>query len=324
MSYRFRLFAAILSIALTAWVTPAAAQSYAVVVESGPYADLADPTIISDSVIEDAYYLDIPFTFKAFGLTFSFDQRYGESTFERLGFLYVANLETDRTWIFDVFLAYLGRLDSSSSMSYRIDRVGSERVLKFQWRNMKLEQNPEGDYLNAQVWIYESTGEIEVRIGPHRVTGLAALGNHSGPRIGQLVADNRFERFFHFSFLTGDVGNPRLDMTGEPNLKSIPPSGTIYRFKPVNVAGVTADVATDRFTFLPNPAGAAARITLPEELAGKNGTLAIYDMLGRVVRTVEGVGDGAMIATDGIPAGLYHCVISLGRERRATTTLIVR
>lgn len=139
-------------------------------------------------------------------------------------YLYASGLGTDTYGIVDF---------EPSEVSYQIDTVASERVLKVQFDSIGIDfESGHHSFISFQIWMYEKSQAIEFRYGPDSI--LPSLGNQM--RIGlfdwNLHTLNSVE-------LYGDPASPTLDSgiyEAGPSITGYPANGTVYRFTPVSTS----------------------------------------------------------------------------------------
>jgi hypothetical protein len=293
-----------------------AQSDYTVQVSTQAYSDLAPAHVIGrgDSIAQ-AYSLHAGFTFRPYDSLF--DLNTSNVIITRNGYVTVDNAKI--AWIMDVCLGSYVPLDSSSSIAVQlVGSMAGTRTLKFQWKNMRPANNPAGDFVNFQLWLAEADNSIEVHIGPRHLTGFATW-NDSGPAIGMFLSTYSLSQFYHQIYLKGDPADPAPSLDYADVLAPLtnpPADGMVYRFAhPKQGAGVDRVAMHAGISFQPNPARGPARITLPEEIAGKDAVLHLYDALGREAMTIGDLTDGMIIPSGKLPRGIYFAVITSGARR---------
>jgi len=156
---------------------------------------------------------------------------------------------------------------SASAISYITEGEAGDRILKLEVKNAGLENDEPSDldenhfYLNFQVWLYERDNVIEYRYGNHNITDLAVLDNevfvglYNMPYVSVLTGSMTQPEYFEF-----DLENNPPDESFYPILDAFPASGTVYRFAPTLIMGLTK-ISDKEFTVFPNPAQSQITIT---------------------------------------------------------------
>lgn len=138
-----------------------------------------------------------------------------------------------------------GSSTSLSPVSFRIDGSVGNRILKLEWNNTGFFDNSDlQDFVNFQLWLYESGNVIEYRYGPSMINspnesfeGLSGLQIALIPLLPNDDVEGNLEQEAYI--LSGDPLNPDLIVLSTSddfdNAESIAitgavPEGTVYRF----------------------------------------------------------------------------------------------
>lgn len=182
---------------------------------------------------------------------------------------------------------------SDSPLSYRVDGVVGNRILKIEINNAGSEtellvNQTNNLFLNVQIWIYEGTYVIEYHYGNSNITesDLLVFKGDDDPLVialvepsleyGGFLSENPVSPTFT-EINNGDIDE--IDLT-QYTLNSYPASGTVYRFTP------STTVANDKFNKMqfsvyPNPVAEVLYITLDKMDVT---AYIITDMTGKVVK----------------------------------------
>ncbi|WP_448606612.1 T9SS type A sorting domain-containing protein [Paenimyroides ceti] len=182
---------------------------------------------------------------------------------------------------------------SESPLSYKVDGIVGNRILKIEIKNAGSEtellvNQTNNLFLNVQIWIYEGTDVIEYHYGNSNITQtdiedfkeeedplLVAIGEPSFTYSG-FVSGNPVSPTFN-EINNGNINE--IDLT-EYALNSYPASGTVYRFTPsTTVANDKFDKT--RFSVYPNPATEVLNISLEKMDAM---AYIITDMTGKTIQ----------------------------------------
>ncbi|MDB5034048.1 MAG: C-terminal target protein [Chlorobi bacterium] len=301
-----------------------AQQYYTPSTGTGTYTELADAVLVSDMPDTVGYGVSIPFTIEAFGVPLDFQGSPATVYIFSGGFIAMA--PADRIYSFDAFVSVLAWRDNTSSISYRLDGVPGQQVLKVQWKNMRMVGNPDGDFVNVQMWLNQKDNSMEVHVGPNHVTGTAAYYSYTGPAIGGFVASADFSVYYNTFHLTGNPAKPGTDRKqGYYPMGGTPAEGTIYHFSykaPSSVDERVRDAAA--VGFIPNPCADRSRIELPADMSGTHPTLIVHDLLGRELLRVDNVASGDYIERGGLAPGAYVVTLRDGDRVRDGGMLMVR
>lgn len=198
------------------------------------------------------------------------------------------------------------RTMGNSPISYEITGLPGTRIAKVEWRNAGFYNDPNNysDSVNFQVWIYETTGDIEFRYGSSRVSTESYSGL-TGPTVGIAPFESDPNYMMHPGYyLTGDSTNASVG-SAYAQLTGTPVDGTVFRFASTITVGVKDALYAQGISVYPNPAADEVRIAL--EVTGM-AVVNIADITGRIVHTetIEGYGKAtAQVYTSHLAPGLY-------------------
>lgn len=233
--------------------------------------------------------------------------------------------------VIDGFLVHMDSLNPSSGIFHQVDFLDGENVLKIEWRQAALIDTPDvaDDYVNFQIWLYQTSGVVELRYGPSRLKD----------NYGALIAGGPFVGIFRFTqdpsfivlqknWLLGDPGDPYHDKVGQSLglLGGFPAEGTVYRFTPGEISSVENSgqlLTGTSFRIRSNVVDAALLIERTgEEGRGGNARVEVYDMAGHLVTTEPMSGISLEVSVADWPPGTYLCRV--GESGECDEFLIVR
>ncbi|MBL4658614.1 MAG: PKD domain-containing protein [Flavobacteriales bacterium] len=206
--------------------TDAVGQStYALTYSNGTYSDLTGATSLNNGQLWDDHDTLIPI-----GFTFElFDQ-----SFDSIHISVLVWFKIDGDYFIEAFFADFidrgnGTGTSLSPKSFLLDGAPGDRILKIEWKNAgflfeMINSGTLDDSVNVQLWLYEDSGYVEIRVGSNSVAKpLSSFNSNEGPRVGL--------RTYFGENLTasGAADAPVLDTTVE-YLTGTPSDGMIYRF----------------------------------------------------------------------------------------------
>jgi hypothetical protein len=215
----------------------AAAPVYTFSQEAGTYEELQNASPVSIPFADTVYQLDLhgevfSFFHKPFTIT-------GNSSFEIAddGFLRVWDDST--VMVVDGLFTPLDSLGSTSHISYALEGSAGDHVLKIQWKNVGFHAGQPTDFANFQIWVYQKSGVIEIRMGQSEAAGTGIFPD--GPWIGAFISPSSFSAMTEKVWITGDPAKPSIDRAKNFQFKkiaSVPAAGTIYRLTPSAASGV--------------------------------------------------------------------------------------
>ena len=233
--------------------------------------------------------------------------------------------------VIDGFLVHMDSLDPRSGIFYQSDFLDGENVLKIEWRQAALIDTPDvaDDYVNFQIWLYQTSGRIELRYGPSKLK----------EDYGDLIAGGPFVGVFRFTqspsfivlqknWLLGDPKDPYHDKLGQSFglLSSFPEDGTVYRFTPSAISGVAENeqsLTGKAFRLRSNLVDGALWIERTNETGWtEDARVEVYDMAGNLVLTEMMSGTMLEVPVSGWPSGSYICRV--GKSGDCDEFLFVR
>jgi hypothetical protein len=282
----FTLFALVCSIA------PLRSQTYSFQATTAPYADLANPISLNNGEVWEMPDYTIPI-----GFDFWYFHEYIDTLYffpESTAMFSTSNEEGGFHKLLIPFGAMLidrgyGTSQSLSPLSYELSGETGNRILKIEWKNAGFgfeyfEINTLNDYVNFQLWLYESSGNIEMRFGPASIIHPElAYVDESGPSVA-LVPEYDFDEDIISPaslWLQGNPANPVMVQTDEFTFLegSIPPN-TVFQFNNLTVGSVKNPL--NAAIVYPNPAKDYLTIRLLNNFTSV-AEISICDINGRVV-----------------------------------------
>jgi hypothetical protein len=267
------------------------AGTYTFTYSTGTYTDLMGGTNISAGMTWDDPQLACPigFDFKLFGV--AFDTAWVSDPWE-VGF------GTDIGDGFDYYFTPYGAdlLDRSfgdgtnkpkSPISYLLVDTAPNRILKIEWRNagyleeiMDTNITKKTNFINLQLWLYETTNNIEIHWGAHNVTIPEIIyAGETGPYIG-LNNDIALKYYT----LTGDSTKPKITPQPFGFINGTPPNGMIYKFDAGYINSI-ADQKSNIYSVYPNPVRDVLQIRMPDNR--ERLIITIFNMQGKEIMTSQ-------------------------------------
>jgi len=237
---------------------------------------------------------------------------------------------------YDADLIDRGYLDdvSESEIVYLVEGVPGSRIFKIEWQNAgfynELDENQtSSSFVNLQLWLYETSGVIEIRFGPSAIEdNMLVFDFVSGPLIGIIDEFNEaLTEFGTLYYLVGEPDAPGVEVMEDDGdlvnlfnnvLQGNPADGQWYRFDPmlVSASGEAAALAGNIRLF-PQPAQGLLNVEFQAPQGSEAWQLQIFDALGQAVTPAK-MADGARVEMDisALPAGLY--VLKVSNEKSHT------
>lgn len=101
--------------------------------------------------------------------------------------------------IIDVAFIFLDSIDNTSQIAYKIEGNSGAKIVKVEWKNLKVRTGQAGNFINIQAWLYQATGVIELRYGPssaNNASGFTESGANVGANVGIFYAPDNFSTLY--------------------------------------------------------------------------------------------------------------------------------
>lgn len=275
-----------------------AQDSYAFEAASQTYNNLKAPIVLNDSGYPDFYdefMLEVDFPIYYFG------KKVFSVLVKNDGQVVFGNSD-ERIELFPVRL----KLKEDSQISYTIEgeQHCSNRILKIEYRNMGFQCDVANYYFtNAQLWLYESTGVIEIHYGPSFDNPGIYDNDHCH---GDFYYGCRLRFHSYLSVMPyGDPNHPNcfqgnLSDLNSKGIGAIPSPGVFYRFDP--------EIFMDNnFKISPNPARYYTNISRPQTCGDFQ--INIFGNQGQLLFQKDFTAPAQHIDTANFPPGIYFIQI---------------
>jgi hypothetical protein len=235
-------------------------------------------------------------------------------------------IDTNEMITCDGLFRSMDSIDNSSRLSYKIEGNAGNKILKFQWKNLKIRSGQPGNFVNFQIWIYQATSIIEYHYGPSSASNAAGYTQATGPSVGITYNDFGFTQVYEKIWLHNLPSNLSIDsakVLSYPNIKGVPPEGTVYRFIPRSiVASVEATGGPDNFSISPNPSRGDFKLLLSRPLVVE-AIISLTDVQGKVVHTqLAPAGSNDITISPVLPTGTYMIRILSGDKKYCSVIVI--
>jgi hypothetical protein len=296
------------------------AQNYNYSKLNTTYTNLTGNTTVSDLLYWDDFSiipLKLPFTFKFFNV--NQDSIYivgGFASFHIHGTSYFGS---DEIYFFDVALMQRS-IGGTSDISIATTGSAPNRIYKVQIQNAGLADDfggAEADYVNAQLWLYETTNVIEVHCGQSSVAS-NTYAPLAGPTVGL------YKNSISYIALSGNASNP-TSSTSSPSLDitGTPATSQVYKFTPT-VSGIEEFENNVMVNIYPNPSKGTINVNTLTTI--DNASLAIYSSLGKLVFEEENIylsnSKNHMLDLNLLP-GVYVMTIK-NEEKQSVQKLVIQ
>jgi hypothetical protein len=287
-------------------------QSYTFEQTTATYADLVGAT-------------NIPPGFLGTGEYFWFDELIGENfwfyktpfpldSIKTIGFQTNGNLRIDNDSsliIIDGAFTFLDSIDNTSAVSYKIEGSGGNKIIKVQWKNLRLRNGQTDNYMNMQIWVYQAGGIIEFRYGASSASNQSGFSTSKGPNVGMFYAHADLfnnPKMYEKLWLNGSPGSLQLDSNRNFTFKAmagLPVGGTVYRFVPRFATGLSPQgLGWQRVSLYPNPVADKLFIDVDNQnLAWQITLLTGQQVASGLYETTTGIN------TSGLLPGMYLLLV---------------
>ena len=312
--------------ALMCSFAPLRSQTYSFQVATSPYADLTNPISLNNGEVWEMPDYIIPI-----GFDFWYFHEYIDTLYffeESAAMLSTSNEEGGFHKLVFPFGAMLidrgyGTSQSLSPLSYELSGETGSRILKIEWKNVGFgfefdANNTLNDYVNFQLWLYETSGNIELHFGPSKILHPEfAYIDVSGPSVA-LIPQYDYEEDTVSSaslWLQGNPGNPVMVQTDEFTfLEGSIPTNTVFQFSNLTVGGNIKPLKS--VVVYPNPANDYLTIRLSNN-ATSIAEISICDINGRIVyQNAQNPNQSGelQVPVSELKNGVYQLVIRQGEE----------
>lgn len=234
-----------------------AAQPYNFSQTTSTYSPLSGETVLTTGTpwtYASAFTIPIGFTYNFMGSTFTtvYVEGSGFAYFDNINYYYLA-------LPFTVKLKSKGSSGNNSPISYKLDGVAPNRILKVQWENAGFHYDTTST-INFQMWLYETSNILEVRIGPNSVPNPSVVYQENGSD-GPVIGVYEFNSSVNCTYSNCLSGAPASATSNNPtgninlfgtSLNGTPADGTVYVFDP-NMSSISESNEA-AISFFPNPA----------------------------------------------------------------------
>lgn len=287
-----------------------------------PYLDISNGTSLNDGNFWDADSYLIPFGFQFQLNAYNFNSLFIIE--DGTGGILSNTISLDSgqgAFLIPILqdLVDLGDIDENTSLtniSYIVDGAVGNQIFKLEYNNVGFfDDVTSSDFINFQVWLYESTNVIEYRYGASQINnpddsyqGLSGLSIGLFPSLdgdNQMILDTGY-------VLGGNPDSPtiiQINAGGDIDDFAIigsPESGTVYRFTP-GVLAINEFSQTD-FSMVPNPTTDYFSVQTKENIQ----LVTIHNNLGQKVKEFKDRFDHLTISE--IPAGVYFVTVTSNNE----------
>jgi hypothetical protein len=255
-------------------------------------------------------------TFKFFGKSLTMDTLTKGIIIFPNGFVEV--VDNNDIMVFDGLIRELDSIDNTSKISYKIEGTAGKKIIKVQWKNVKINSGQPSNYVNLQIWLYQENDVIEYRYGPSSSNNASGYTQATGPSIGIFYSTSTVSTMYQKVWISGTPPAITVDTVKNanlPNIFGVPANGTTYRFIPKTVATSIKESGPAGVTIFPNPANDKIIITVKQPLKNK-ARVSLHNVNGQLVSTYDYIAKGDMVInTSGIPNGIYTLSFESGNTK---------
>lgn len=290
-------------------VTAIRSQGYTFSASTEPFVPLEDATDLTEGQSWNTLLFKMPldFGFEFYGEVF--DTLYIRS--------YVHFDPADNYFINPYGVLFADR--GNSPVLYKIEGNVGARIIMIEWRNMGFwaEDYLAGtleDYVNVQMWLYEGTNNVMIKLGPNSVLNPdTSFYGETGPAIGVYHIKQPSPEFMIESMsLDGNPSDPDVvynDLQLNTFLNGTPADSMVYRF-----AYISGGINEHQFVTLsafPNPVKSMLTID-PGDVFNGNATMTVFSPVGKIISRSLFPDARQQIQLDvsRLPGGYYLLVIS--------------
>jgi len=203
-----------------------------------------------------------------------------------------------------------------SPIRYKTEGTTPNRIFKLEFSNAGIMAETDlhdtlEDYLNLQIWVYETTNVMEFHYGPSQMIHKDYyFDTATGVEVGFAKnLDLMGETFDYVYFLKGSSNAPTLDSTDDPDadIKSLddyPSDGMVYRFIPYDAAtGFGDPELVKAFNVYPTTTTSTVFISNKQQYNGSYEVLSVTGQKMNLGGTLTGGNNSVNVSM--LPAGMY-------------------
>jgi len=159
--------------------------------------------------------------------------------------------------IVDGAFTYLDSINESSSISYSIEGSTGEKLIKVQWKNLKVRVGKADNFVNLQIWVNQKTGVFEIHYGPVSANNQSGFNTSTGPQVGIFYSRDNFTKCYEKLWIKGSPTDPKQDSLANYSflaMSGIPLEGVVYRFIPkFKDLSINDKITKKQLMISPNP-----------------------------------------------------------------------
>lgn len=230
--------------------------------------------------------------------------------------------------IIDAAFTYADSIDASSKISYLVQGSPGNKILKTQYKNLKLRYGAALNFINVQIWYFQQSGIIELHYGPRSTNNASGYTIQNGPNVGIFYSPDNFTGCYEKLWCNGSPAAVVLDSTANYVFKAmsgVPDAGIVYRFSPrvattqtVSTVGLRENT-NQLLSSVSNPV--KDKIMISGNLNAY--TILIYDLNGKPVKEWRHLSGNAELDVYDLSAGCYFIQMTgaLGTQRKKIVVL---
>lgn len=304
----------------------AQSQPYDFVVSHETYLPLQNATEMDPQAVWDDEYASFPV-----GFDFSIDDETHDQFFV-LGYLGALVTDVDFNFGMDAIFGYgaysLANIDGTL-IRYKTEGTTPNRICKIEWYKAGF-SDADGN-VNFQIWLYETSNRIDIRIGTSEVpTPELSFFNGNSPLMGLMIDYNEDVDYTigYSHWIVGNGGAPVDTILYDYTDSDQPPFGCsgppaqnlVLSFYPGGTIGTHSSLLpVEKLGIYPNPAHDIVFFSQPLE---EECSAQVYDQRGSLVWSAQlPAGATYLPLADEWPAGRY-VIRMTGREKIAVTSVV--
>ncbi|MEM6967384.1 MAG: T9SS type A sorting domain-containing protein [Bacteroidota bacterium] len=329
---------------LISLATQAQTFPYLFVVETDTYANLEEAeelTSVGDFWDDPSYTIPLGFNFEFYGATFSTLFIDGLGNIVLFGDFYSSDT-------LNLIIPYIDDLadieaifpDSQSTISYTTEGFPGERIFKIEWKDAGFfnefdDLGTANNRVTFQVWLYETSNNIEYRFGPSNIVNPQIIHDFGSPVCGILEGfftnpANQEQTIEGLWYLAGDPANPTVELADNSilttynidGLDAHPADGQVYRF--INPAASVFSPKTNDLPvkIYPNLVEEIFYVEVDQTILKTKTQLVILNQLGQEVLSQPITDTKEIFDASYLASGIYY--VSIFNENGRGTKRFVK
>jgi hypothetical protein len=218
--------------------------------------------------------------------------------------------------------SFFGGNPGQSPIQLQTVGTSPNRISKIEFSNVGLFDGDSSEFVNYQVWIYETSNKIEYHYGPSNfLTPTFAFGGSTGPIVG--IANNAAGNGTDDLYILDSIASSPVlvhinDVNNIVEMDDMPLDGMVYIFSKTGNPASAISLNQNQFSVYPNPSNHAVYVS---NHSGQQTEYSLYHLTGQWITTTNSSALLHSIDTENLPNGIYW--LTLKQDGKITQKKLV-